>query len=288
MLENIVRHMELGEGVMEAALKGAKEIGFTIVSMTLSLAAVFMPVFFMGGIMGRLLHEFSVVIMAAILVSGLVSLTLTPMLCSRFLRPQHEQRHGRVYMTLERFFDRLLSVYDTSLQWSLRHRVFVMIVAGVILAVTACGVRPDSEGLSTRRRQLRRCSYTTEAAQGISFDSMVRHQEQFNRIVAQDPNTHDFFSNVGGSPSSNAGMIFIHLKERDQRQKIPSQTMLALKAKYGGVPVLGGAIRAVAPLFAHHPDIKDVIEELRPKFARITGINAYHAESAAHSAWAAS
>ena len=114
MLENIVRHMEMGEGVMEAALKGSSEIGFTIVSMTLSLAAVFIPVLFMGGIIGRLLHEFSVVIMVAVLVSGFVSLTLTPMLCSRFIRPQHDQKHGRVYMALEGFFERLLRRYDVS------------------------------------------------------------------------------------------------------------------------------------------------------------------------------
>src|SRR6202167_2951392 len=124
MLENIVRHMEMGEGAMEAALSGSREIGFTILSMTISLAAVFLPVFFMGGIMGRLLHEFAVVIITAILVSGVVSLTLTPMLCSRFLRPAGEMKHGRVYMALERFFDRLLNVYDVSLQWSLRHKVF--------------------------------------------------------------------------------------------------------------------------------------------------------------------
>ncbi len=95
MLENIVRHMEMGEGVMEAALSGSREIGFTILSMTISLAAVFLPVFFMGGIMGRLLHEFAVVIITSILVSGVVSLTLTPMLCSRFLRPAGEMKHGR-------------------------------------------------------------------------------------------------------------------------------------------------------------------------------------------------
>jgi hydrophobic/amphiphilic exporter-1 (mainly G- bacteria), HAE1 family len=274
MLENIVRHMELGEGVMEAALKGAKEIGFTIVSMTLSLAAVFLPVFFMGGIMGRLLHEFSVVIIAAILVSGLVSLTLTPMLCSRFLRPQDEQRHGRVYMRLERFFDRLLSAYDASLQWSLRHRVFVMTVAGVILAVTVWEFIRIPKGFLPAEDNSE-VFVSTEAAQGISFDAMERHQEELNRIVAQDPNTHDFFSNVGGFTSSNAGMIFVHLKEPDQRPKIPSRTMLALEAKYGGIPVLGRAIRAIAPLFAHHPDIEDIIEELRPKFAEVTGINGY-------------
>ena len=126
MLENIVRHMEMGEGPMEAALKGSREIGFTIVSMTLSLTAVFIPVLFMGGIIGRLLHEFSVVIMVAVLVSGLVSLTLTPMLCSRFIRPQHDRKHGRVYMALEGFFERLLRRYDVSLQWALRHRLFVI------------------------------------------------------------------------------------------------------------------------------------------------------------------
>src|SRR5579864_4969999 len=104
MLENIVRHMEHGEGVLEAALSGSREIGFTIVSMTCSLAAVFLPVFFMSGILGRLLHEFAVVIISAILVSGAVSLSLTPMLCSRFLRSQGTERHGRMYNALERVF----------------------------------------------------------------------------------------------------------------------------------------------------------------------------------------
>ena len=115
MLENIVRHMEHGEGVIEAALKGSKEIGFTILSMTFSLVAVFIPVLFMGGILGRLLHEFAVTITMAILVSGFVSLTLTPMLCSRFLRPPGEERHGRFYMVLERFFDRMRRAYERSL-----------------------------------------------------------------------------------------------------------------------------------------------------------------------------
>jgi HAE1 family hydrophobic/amphiphilic exporter-1 len=274
MLENIVRHMELGDGVMEAALKGSKEIGFTIVSMTLSLAAVFLPVFFMGGIMGRLLHEFSVVIIAAILVSGFVSLTLTPMLCSRFLRAQHGLKHGRAYMALERAFDRLLKVYDTSLQWSLRHRVFVMTVAGAILAVTAWQFIEIPKGFLPPEDNSE-IFVSTEAAQGISFDAMTRHQEQLNRIVLDDPNTHDFFSNTGGFGAGNTGMIFIHLKDRNDRPKIPSATMLQLEAKYGEVPVVGTALRKIGPLFAHHPNIDDMIEELRPKFAAVTGINAY-------------
>ena len=115
MLENIVRHMEMGKGVMEAALDGSREIAFTILSMTFSLAAVFIPVLFLGGIMGRLLHEFAVTIAAAILVSGFVSLSLTPMLCSRFLRPPAAERHGRLYMATERGFDRLLEGYRRSL-----------------------------------------------------------------------------------------------------------------------------------------------------------------------------
>jgi hydrophobic/amphiphilic exporter-1 (mainly G- bacteria), HAE1 family len=274
MLENIVRHMELGEGVMEAALKGSREIGFTIVSMTLSLAAVFLPVFLMGGIMGRLLHEFSVVIISAILVSGLVSLTLTPMLCSRFLRPQHEQKHGRAYTVLERFFDRLLKAYDTSLQWALRHRVFVMGVAGLILAVTTWQFIEIPKGFLPAEDNSQ-IFVSTEAAQGISFDAMKKHEFELNQVALNDPNTYEFFSNVGGFTSSNSGILFIHLKDRAHRPKIPSQMMLGLEAKYGGVPVLGAAIRAVAPLFAHHPDIDEVIEELRPKFAAITGINAY-------------
>jgi len=122
MLENIVRHMELGERPMEAAFRGAREIGFTIVSMTLSLAAVFIPVLFMSGILGRLLHEFAVTISVAILVSGLVSLSLTPMLCSRFLRASKETQHGRLWTLFERFFDGLLRIYDRTLQVTLRHK----------------------------------------------------------------------------------------------------------------------------------------------------------------------
>src|SRR5438132_10090782 len=117
MLENIVRHMEMGKPRMQAALDGSKEIAFTIVSMTVSLAAVFIPILFMGGIVGRLMHEFAVTIGAAILVSGLVSLTLTPMLCSRFLKPLHAMRHGRFYDASERVYERVLHWYEGSLGW---------------------------------------------------------------------------------------------------------------------------------------------------------------------------
>src|SRR5712692_5323474 len=136
MLENIVRHMEHGERPMDAALNGAKEIGFTIVSMTLSLAAVFIPVLFMGGLVGRLLHEFAVTIGAAILVSGFVSLTLTPMLCSRFLRPPHEEKHGRFYNAIERMFDGWLRLYDWTLSLSLRFGIVTMAVSVALIIGT--------------------------------------------------------------------------------------------------------------------------------------------------------
>jgi len=274
MLENIVRHIEMGEGVMQAALSGSKEIGFTIVSMTLSLAAVFIPVLFMGGIMGRLLHEFAIVIMASILVSGFVSLTLTPMLCSRFLRSQHGRKHSRVYMSLERFFERMLKLYDVSLQWSLRHRVFVMTVSGILLLITTWQFVVIPKGFLPAEDN-GQIFVSTEAAQGISFAAMKAHQEAFNQIVMNDPNRKDFFSSIGDFTTSNAGVIFIHLKDRSQRPKVPSETMLALEQKYRQTPVLGSMLHAVAPLFAHHPTIDEVIEELRPKFASVTGINAY-------------
>jgi hydrophobic/amphiphilic exporter-1 (mainly G- bacteria), HAE1 family len=273
MLENIVRHMEMGKGVMEAALSGAREIGFTIVSMTLSLAAVFIPVLFMGGIMGRLLHEFAVVIMMAILVSGFVSLTLTPMLCSRFLRSQHEQKHGRVYMALERVFDGMLKVYDRTLQWSLRHRVAVMAVSGVILVVTIWQFVLIPKGFLPAEDNSQIFAFT-EAAQGISFDAMKQHQIALNQIAFDDPNRLDFFSALGFS-ASNSGILFMHLKEPQDRPKVASATMTALEAKYRDVPVLGSALHAIDPLFWHHPKIDEVIDELRPKFAAVTGINVY-------------
>ncbi len=274
MLENIVRHMEMGEGVMESALSGSREIGFTILSMTISLAAVFLPVFFMSGIMGRLLHEFAVVIITSILVSGVVSLTLTPMLCSRFLRPAGEMKHGRVYMALERFLDWMLRVYDVSLRWSLRHRVFVMVVSGIILVITVWQFAVIPKGFLPAEDRSQIFAFT-EASQGISFQSMKQHQLELNKIVLNDPNRNDFFSSIGSFTASNGGIIFIHLKDRKDRPATEPAAILHLEQKYGDVAVVGSAIRGIAPLFAHHPSIDELIEEFREKFATVTGINAY-------------
>ena len=276
MLENIVRHMEMGEGVMDAAMKGSREIGFTILSMTMSLVAVFIPVLFHGWdyrpAFARVCRR---MIMAAILVSGFVSLTLTPMLCSRFLRSQHGVKHGWMYSTMERFFDRLLRGYDRSLQWSLRHRLTVMSVAGIIFVATAWqfvgipkGFLPDVDSSQLR--------ISTEASQGISFDAMKAHQKEISDIISRDPNRLNYFASLGGPAGTiNAGFVFVHLKEPPDRPKVPSKKMLALERKYGKTPVLGSLLRAAAPLFIHHPDANDVMDELRPKFAAVPGINVY-------------
>ena len=276
MLENIVRHMEMGESAMDAALKGSRQIGFTILSMTLSLVAVFIPVLFMGGIIGRLLHEFSVVIMMAILVSGVVSLTLTPMLCSRFLQPQHERQHGATYRALERFFQSLTNGYDRSLQWALRHRVFVMSVSGVLLLVTAWQFVSIPKGFLPEVDSSILFGYT-EAAQGISFEAMKQHHAELNAIIGHDPNVLHYFSAVGGpaGASSNSGFVFVSLKEPSDRPKVPSATITALERKYGSVPVLGGVLRGVAPLFAHHPDIDEVMGGIVAETSNISGLNFY-------------
>ena len=151
MLENIVRHMEMGKSPMQAAYDGSKEIAFTILSMTVSLVAVFIPVFFMGGVVGRLLREFAVTITAAILVSGFMSISLTPMLCSRFLRPPREERHGWMYNAFERVFDAWRHVYDVTLGSVLRFRAVTMAVSVVLLAATGLPVRGGAEGLPAER-----------------------------------------------------------------------------------------------------------------------------------------
>ena len=203
MLENIVRHMEMGEPPMQAAFTGAREIGFTIISMTLSLAAVFIPVLFMGGILGRLLHEFAVTIGAAILVSGVVSLSLTPMLCSRFLRAskESEAHHGRLWSFFERFFDGMLHVYDRTLQFTLRHRVATMAVSAAVAVATVYMFIVIPKGFLPDEDQGQIFIFT-EGPQGISYDSMVEHQLALTQVVAQQPWVDSFMSTAAGG---NAG-----------------------------------------------------------------------------------
>ena len=276
MLENIVRHMEHGKSVEDAAFDGSREIGFTIFSMTLALAAVFLPVFFMGGILGRLLHEFAVVIVSAVLVSGVVSLTLTPMLCSRYLRAQHGHEHGRMYRSLENVLEGALRHYGITLRWALRHRVPVMLFGAVILAGTAWefwtipkGFLPDED--------TSQIVVFSEARQGISYDAMKANQEALNRIILADPNTLQFFSRISASNSTglNNGRASVHLKEPSERPRMPNPDYQRLVAKFGATPVLGWLVRAAQPLYEHRMSIDDIIAELQPKLATLTGVRVF-------------
>jgi HAE1 family hydrophobic/amphiphilic exporter-1 len=237
MLENITRHVEQGKSVLQATLEGSKEIVFTIISMTISLAAVFIPVLFMGGILGRLLKEFAVTIMAAVLISGFVSLTLTPMMCSRILRPHRgDIRHGRLYMAFERAFDAWKSAYDVSLQWTLRHQrvvlalfVAVCVVTGVLFAKAPKGFLPSEDS-----GQL---FCFVEGPQDASFDAMVELQAKVAEIIRQDPNVEAAMSFVGAtgfSPSLNVGRITITLKPFKQR-KPADQVVRELRPKLSNV-----------------------------------------------------
>jgi HAE1 family hydrophobic/amphiphilic exporter-1 len=219
MLENIVRHIEAGEAPFEAALKGAREISFTIISMTASLAAVFIPLVFMGGIVGRLLHEFAVTIVLAIIFSGIVSVTLTPLLCSRFLKPEGHVRHNRLYEWSENAFDRMHGLYERTLHWSVDHRpvIFLVFLASVIATVFFGYIMPEDFFPSSDTGQI---FALTEAQNGTSFDKMVQYQQQAAAIVAKDPNIDSFMSAVGSGGAStavNSGRIFASLKAKSQR-----------------------------------------------------------------------
>ncbi|MEW5912215.1 MAG: efflux RND transporter permease subunit [Thermodesulfobacteriota bacterium] len=250
MLENIVRHMEMGEGVMEAALKGSKEIGFTVVSMTISLVAVFIPVLFMGGLLGRLLNEFAVTISAAILVSGVVSLTLTPMLCSRFLRNPKRERHGRLYQASERLFDAGLAVYKRLLTFVLDHRRLTMLVLAALTVVMVWlfvvmpkGFIPSGDTGSV--------FVFTEAAQGISYESMVRHQGRLASILTSDPRVTSFMSAVGaGGPNlvGNTGRMFMHLKPMKERRDDAFKIVQDLRFKLNQVPGIRAFPQVLPPI----------------------------------------
>ncbi len=236
MLENIVRHMEEGKTRMEAAREGSREIGFTIISMTLSLAAVFIPVFFMGGVIGRLLHEFAATIGAAVLVSGFVSLTLTPMACSRFLRPQ-TQSHGRLYQISEQVFDGMLHLYDQTLKRVLRHPRLTMVVLALTLLVTAYLVVAIPKGFLPDE-DTGQIFVFTEAAQDISFDAMKANQLRAAEIVQKSPYVDNFMSSMGAtsfSPSPNTGRMFIRLKPRSQRPSA-QEIVQQLRGKFVVLP----------------------------------------------------
>jgi len=249
MLENIVRHMELGEGTFSAALKGSREIGFTILSMTLSLAAVFIPVLFMGGIIGRLFHEFAVTIAVAILISGFVSLTLTPMLCSRFLNPPAEERRSAIYEASERVFKKMLDIYEKGLKWSLHHRRWVMIFSGIVLLATVYLFVTIPKGFIPSEDRSAIFAFT-QAAEGISIDAMLEHQQAVAAVIRQDPNVESFFSTAGarGSSTSNTGIAFMHLKPRSQRKYSADQVIEQLRPKLAKIPGIMSFLQNLPPI----------------------------------------
>jgi HAE1 family hydrophobic/amphiphilic exporter-1 len=237
ILENIVRHMEMGKPRMQAAFEGGREIGFTILSMTLSLAAVFIPVLFMSGIMGRLFHEFAVVIMAAIIISGFVSLSLTPMLCSRFLKPPGEGQNA-FQRSSEKVFDGMRDFYGWTLRGVIRHRFLTMLTAAGTLAATIYlyGLVPKGFIPNQDTGQL---SGSTEAPQDISFDGMVERQKEAAAVIQADPDVEAFASSVGqggGTSSGNQGRFTIRLRPRSVRRSTPEQIIERLRPKLNALP----------------------------------------------------
>jgi len=249
MLENISRHIEAGESPFEAAIKGAREIGFTIISMTLSLIAVFIPVMFMGGVIGRLLHEFAITIGAAILVSGFVSLTLTPMLASRYLRPPESARHGRIYNALESAFERGRTGYRLSLDWALARPFLILFVFFATAAISAALYVLIPKGFLPNVDSGQIIAFT-EAAQDASFESMVKKQRQVADIVAKDPNIETFMSVVGAGGSratSNTGFMMFKLKPYGER--LPAERIIQeLRPKFAAIPGIKVSMQVPPPI----------------------------------------
>jgi HAE1 family hydrophobic/amphiphilic exporter-1 len=233
--------MEMGESPMEASLRGSREIGFTILSMTLSLAAVFLPVLFMGGIVGRLLHEFAVTIGVAILVSGFVSLSLTPMMCSRILRPVRETHHGHLYLLSERFFDGMLGIYDRTLRVVMRHRLATMVISGLLLVATYGAYKAVPTGFLASEDQ-GQLFFFTEAAQDVSFEEMKRHQLEVANAILQAPDAKYIDSLMVMVPrtTNNQGVIV---------------------ARFGAI--------------GNRPHVDTVAEHMRPVVSKIPGIAVY-------------
>ena len=249
MLENITRHMEMGKSRWQATLDGSKEISFTILSMTISLVAVFIPVLFMGGILGRLLHEFAIVIMVAVLISGFVSLTLTPMMCSRILKPHSAEKHGYLFLQSERAFEAAKGAYAASLRWTLAHQRFTMVVFLGIIVVTGFLFAKMPKGFLPSEDSGQLFCFT-EAPQDVSFDAMAELQGKVAEIIRQDPNVEAVMSFIGASgfnPALNVGRITITLKPRNQRKSAEEivralrpkvNTVLGIKAYMQNVPAI--------------------------------------------------
>ena len=236
MIENIVRYIELGDSPMQAALKGARQIGFTVVSLSISLIAVFIPLLFMSGIVGRLFREFAITLSCAVIVSAIVSLTLTPMMCSRMLRSESGAGEGRFQESLEGFFNRLLRYYDRSLLLVLRHQKITLLVAIATVVLTAVLFVMIPKGLLPLQ-DTGLIIGVTDAAQDISFKQMVDRQKELSKVIARDPDVLRVAAFVGTgivNPTQNTGRFYIVLKPRDKRAGV-SEIMTRLSESALGV-----------------------------------------------------
>jgi HAE1 family hydrophobic/amphiphilic exporter-1 len=290
ILENIFRHMEMGKSRLQAALDGSKEISFTIVSMTLSLATVFLPVVFMPGIVGRLFREFAVTIGVAVLVSGVIALTLIPMLASRFLRAEHEVKHGAFYRVTESTIRALTDLYGYTLRFVLNHRFATMIVSLGILVGTGFLFTAVRTGFLPSEDRGMIFGFT-EGAEGISYRSLMEHQRAISRILQQDENIESFMSSAGGRGgmgASNSGFVFLRLKPRDQRPLSADQLVESLRAKLARVPgmkvtlqnpgaiTVGGRMtKSLYQFTLQGPDIQELYKsalELEDAIRKIDGV----------------
>jgi HAE1 family hydrophobic/amphiphilic exporter-1 len=283
MLENIVRHMEMGKSRMEAAMAASREIGFTILSMTLSLVAVFIPVLFMAGIVGRLLHEFSVTIVVAILISGFVSLTLTPMLGSRFLKSEHETRHGAGYRFLENSFNLLANWYERTLAVAMRFRLVTLLVAVLMLVGTVYLFKTMPTGFIPSQDSGFMFAFSV-APQDISFDSLAHHQRAVAEVVRADPNVQDVGAFIIGG---NQAIFFAKMKDRSQRTLSVDQIIEELRPKVGAIPSLfvlmqnpppitvsgqfGGSVYQLTLQSPNLKDIQDWSPRLEAKMRQLPG-----------------
>ena len=237
MLENISRHIEMGKSAMRATLDGSKEISFTILSMTVSLAAVFIPVLFMGGILGRLLHEFAVVIIVAVLISGFVSLTLTPLMCSRLLKPHGEERHGRMYQFSERVFDGMRDAYAATLRWAMRHGRMMMVLFFGIVVATGYLYEKMPKGFLPSEDNGQIFGFV-EASQDVSFEAMAGLTRQVADIIAKDPNVQAVNAFIGSTPFNpalNVGRFVVVLKPHGERKKV-DEVLRGLRPRVSVVP----------------------------------------------------
>src|SRR5882672_875098 len=234
VIENITRYLEAGDSPMQAALKGSREIGFTVLSMSVSLMAVFIPILLMGGIVGRLFREFAVTLSVAIAVSLCVSLTTTPMMCARFLKSEKDKKHGKLYRATERVFQRSLGTYAIGLRWVLRHQILMLAVTGATICLSVYLYIAVPKGFSPQQ-DTGRMNGNIQGAQDLSFQAMQDKLRQYNEIVLSDPAVASMSSNTGGG-AENTGRMQIDLKPISVRKIPVDQVIARLRRRLAVIP----------------------------------------------------